>query len=263
MATELGELTGEEAGLREGCEQVIRKGLATFAEVGAALMEIRDRRLYRSTHGSFEAYCKATWRFDRTYASRLITASEVAGTVAHGHRIPPKLTERAARELKELPAEKRARAYEKADKGADGKPTDDGARAAVCQKCGQRIIICQTAKMAGRRFLRSFGDEIVLSEVDYMPHPCPYSIAGRTHAKEPAEPAGGQLHLPFPPALVRSLQRKAEERGVAESSMAGVVPAAVTQIQTARHVATRDVSGPHSDEKAWPIGAARHQEAPL
>jgi hypothetical protein len=34
---------------------------------GTALLEVRDRRLYRETHATFEDYCRERWRFsDRT-----------------------------------------------------------------------------------------------------------------------------------------------------------------------------------------------------
>jgi phage N-6-adenine-methyltransferase len=43
------------------CEAVIERGLATFVEVGNALLEIRDDRLYRETHRTFEDYCRERW----------------------------------------------------------------------------------------------------------------------------------------------------------------------------------------------------------
>lgn len=42
-------------------EAVAERGLGTYAEVGDALAEIRDRRLYRGTHPSFEAYVRERW----------------------------------------------------------------------------------------------------------------------------------------------------------------------------------------------------------
>ena len=36
------------------CEAVIERGLATFVEVGRALLHIRDERLYRAAHRTFE-----------------------------------------------------------------------------------------------------------------------------------------------------------------------------------------------------------------
>ncbi len=33
----------------------------TFYEVGNALLQIRDERLYRQTHSTFEEYCREKW----------------------------------------------------------------------------------------------------------------------------------------------------------------------------------------------------------
>ncbi len=59
-------------------EGVIESGLMTFFEVGAALAQIRERRLYRETHDTFEAYCQERWSFNRQRASQLIQASEMS-----------------------------------------------------------------------------------------------------------------------------------------------------------------------------------------
>lgn len=59
-------------------EAIIERGLTTFVEVGMALAEIRDNRLYKGTHSSFEDYCRDRWGFNRQRASQIITASEVS-----------------------------------------------------------------------------------------------------------------------------------------------------------------------------------------
>ena len=58
------------------CEQVIERGLSTFVQVGKALAKIRDDRLYKTTHKSFERYCQERWEFSRQRASQLILAAE-------------------------------------------------------------------------------------------------------------------------------------------------------------------------------------------
>jgi hypothetical protein len=58
------------------CEQVIERGLSTFVQVGKALAKIRDERLYKTTHKSFERYCQERWEFSRQRASQLILAAE-------------------------------------------------------------------------------------------------------------------------------------------------------------------------------------------
>lgn len=58
-------------------ERVIERGQQTFIEVGRALLEIRDRRLYRETHTTFEAYCRERWGWSRHHANRHIDAALV------------------------------------------------------------------------------------------------------------------------------------------------------------------------------------------
>ncbi len=56
------------------CENVIRKGLATFLEVGWALAEIHDNRLYRQTHKTFPKYAREVWDLGKTSAYQQMDA---------------------------------------------------------------------------------------------------------------------------------------------------------------------------------------------
>lgn len=58
-------------------EAVIERGLPTFFEVGTALMAIRERRLYRATHSSFEVYMRERWSMTKARATQLIGAAQV------------------------------------------------------------------------------------------------------------------------------------------------------------------------------------------
>lgn len=62
-------------------EAIIERGLATFIEVGNALAEIRDNRLYRESHGTFEGYCRDRWGWNRNYANKVISAADVGTNV--------------------------------------------------------------------------------------------------------------------------------------------------------------------------------------
>lgn len=62
-------------------EKRIERGMQTFKEVGAALMEVRDSRLYREEWPSFEAYCQARWGIERQRAYQLIGAVEVVAAL--------------------------------------------------------------------------------------------------------------------------------------------------------------------------------------
>lgn len=94
----------------EQLESVIERGVQTFVEVGLALMEVRDRRLYKEAgYTTFEKYCTGRWQFGRRHANRLI---EAAGTVQalsddnHTGPIGPvPATESQARELTPLAKE--------------------------------------------------------------------------------------------------------------------------------------------------------------
>lgn len=59
-------------------ETTIHAGLSEFQRTGAALAEIRDGRLYRAAHSTFDDYLAARWGFTRQHAGRLIAAAEVA-----------------------------------------------------------------------------------------------------------------------------------------------------------------------------------------
>ncbi len=53
-------------------------------EAGKALMELRDRRLYRSTHSTFEDYCKDRFGYTHRRVNYLIAGSVVFDNIATG-----------------------------------------------------------------------------------------------------------------------------------------------------------------------------------
>lgn len=70
-------LTTTEIDRLAACERSIEQGISVFVEVGRALTEIRDSKLYRATHKTFEAYCKERWEIGRTRAYDLIDQAKV------------------------------------------------------------------------------------------------------------------------------------------------------------------------------------------
>jgi hypothetical protein len=60
------------------CEEIIERGLASFLDMGQALLRIRDGRLYRHTHRTFARYCQQRWSLSRSYAYELMEAGQVA-----------------------------------------------------------------------------------------------------------------------------------------------------------------------------------------
>ena len=104
------------------CESVIETGFQTFVEVGSALLKIRDDRLYRSSHGTFENYCSERWELSRPRAYQLIEAAKVVGNLSTIVDKPS--LESQARPLATLPAEKQPIAWKAAVESApNGKPT--------------------------------------------------------------------------------------------------------------------------------------------
>jgi hypothetical protein len=62
-----------------GNETVLKEGRSSrpFYEVGAALKEIRDHKLYWEDYAMFEKYCRERWGLSRIHAHRLIEAAGV------------------------------------------------------------------------------------------------------------------------------------------------------------------------------------------
>lgn len=58
-------------------ESTIERGLQTFYEVGSALLEIRDTKLYRQDYGTFDEYCRDRWSFSSRNANYMMNASKI------------------------------------------------------------------------------------------------------------------------------------------------------------------------------------------
>lgn len=69
-------------------ETVIERGQQTFIEVGRALLEIRDGRLYRASYTTFEAYCRERWGWSQQHAHRQMDAARVAELVSPIGEVP-------------------------------------------------------------------------------------------------------------------------------------------------------------------------------
>jgi hypothetical protein len=63
-------------------ETVVEAGLQTFYDVGQALIEIRDSRLYRLNYKTWDGYCRDRWGMSFQHAARLIDAAEIVDTLS-------------------------------------------------------------------------------------------------------------------------------------------------------------------------------------
>lgn len=104
-------------------EAVIQRGLNTFVEVGAALLAIRDGKLYRAEFRTFEDYCRDRWGWARNYADKLIRAAETVNNLGTIVPVLP-MTETQARPLTSLDPDQQREAWAIAVQTApDGKVT--------------------------------------------------------------------------------------------------------------------------------------------
>jgi hypothetical protein len=111
-------------------EVVIERGIRTFHEVGEALAAVRDRKLYRATHRSFQEYCEQRWNMSRPHAYRLIEAAAIVHEMSpRGDKASTSLstpstslptTEKQVRQLARVPPEARAEVFEAAVDAAGG-----------------------------------------------------------------------------------------------------------------------------------------------
>ncbi|WP_233222828.1 hypothetical protein [Chroococcidiopsis sp. CCALA 051] len=97
----LEELTHDEERDRHRLELRVERA---FYQAGKALAQLRERRLYRSTHKTFEAYCRDRFNYSRDAAYLKISAAEVYDNIrkflpTNGRQIPMPTTERQLRDI--------------------------------------------------------------------------------------------------------------------------------------------------------------------
>ena len=114
-------LTVEEESDRLHLERKVERA---FYQAGMALMELRDRRLYRSTHATFEDYCRDRFDYVRRRSYQLIDAAKIYNNLSEKceqivHILPTR--EGQVRPMSQLNAEEQVLAWETAVEEAGGK----------------------------------------------------------------------------------------------------------------------------------------------
>ena len=120
-AVEITELTEQEQSDRLHLERRVEQA---FFEAGKALTELRDRRLYRSTHKTFEDYCRERFGFSRRQPYHLIEAAVIFDNLVEKcersvHILPT--NEWQIRPLSKLDPDIQPEAWEQAVESANGK----------------------------------------------------------------------------------------------------------------------------------------------
>ena len=114
-------LTIEEEGDRLHLERKVERA---FYEAGMALMQLRDRRLYRSTHATFEDYCRDRFDYTRRRPYQLIDAAKIYNNLSEKceqfvHILPTR--EGQVRPMSQLNASEQVFAWSTAVEEAGGK----------------------------------------------------------------------------------------------------------------------------------------------
>ncbi|MFW9263410.1 hypothetical protein [Nostoc sp. CALU 546] len=120
-AVEVPELTEQEQSDRLHLERRVERA---FFEAGKALTELRDRRLYRSTHKTFEEYCRDRFGHSRRQSYLLMDAAVVFDNLLEkcdplDHILPT--NERQVRPMTKLEPEQQQEVWVKAVEQAGGK----------------------------------------------------------------------------------------------------------------------------------------------
>jgi hypothetical protein len=76
------QLSSSEALELKNLESTVERGLIAFWEIGLALRQIQEKRLYRQNYKTFEEYCISRWEMSRRSAYQLIEAASVYENVA-------------------------------------------------------------------------------------------------------------------------------------------------------------------------------------
>lgn len=102
-------LSAPEASRLAHLEKIVESGINASREAGEALLEIRDKNLYRSNHESFRDYVEKRWSCGKAYANRLISAAETRERImakVSDKQVAKDMGERQLRELTNVPDKK-------------------------------------------------------------------------------------------------------------------------------------------------------------
>ncbi|MBD2255450.1 hypothetical protein [Nostoc parmelioides] len=143
-AVEIYELTQEEQSDRLLLERKVERA---FFEAGKALIELRDRRLYRSTHRTFEEYCRDRFGHSRRQSYLLMDAAVVFDNLVEkcdrsDHIFPT--NEWQVRPLTKLDPDIQPEAWQQAVESANGKVPSHRIVKDVVQRIMERTQVPNT-----------------------------------------------------------------------------------------------------------------------
>lgn len=138
VSTKIEELTEDEEKERHRLERKVERA---FYEAGSALRQLRDRRLYRSTHRTFEEYVKDRFGYNRISAHYRIAAVEVIDNLfTNGEQILP-TSERQVRDLAPLKPDIQRQVWQQAVEQADGKVPSGRIVKGIVERLKQKPLV--------------------------------------------------------------------------------------------------------------------------
>lgn len=114
-------LTSDERIRFRQCSEVVSAGVRAYVEMGIALKEIRDSRLYREEYETFTEYCKEVHGLHDSTVNSSIKASEVSANLAVAG-LPAPLSKSQAISLAALPKGKQSEVWLQVMKDTKGDP---------------------------------------------------------------------------------------------------------------------------------------------
>ncbi|BAY66818.1 hypothetical protein NIES22_69620 (plasmid) [Calothrix brevissima NIES-22] len=146
-AVEVPELTEQEISDRLHLERKVERA---FFEAGKALMELRERRLYRSTHKTFEDYCQDRFGYSRRQPYHLIEAAVIFDNLVEKcersvHIFPT--NEWQVRPLTKLDPDIQPEAWQQAVESANGKVPSHRIVKDVVQRIMERTKVPNTYQL--------------------------------------------------------------------------------------------------------------------
>jgi hypothetical protein len=151
-------------------EEVVTTNFKAFYEVGCALREICESKLYRETHKTFADYANDLWDMARCRAYQIIEAADIVdrliphvpelkmstngrqnGSVSHGRQIQKSLpqNERQARALAKYPEDKQIEIWRQAVETSDDRITAAHIKRTARQMHGK--VVKENIKKARKR----------------------------------------------------------------------------------------------------------------
>lgn len=159
-------LSIQEADRFDDLEICIANGLQTFVEVGNALAEIRDGKLYRVHYDTFEDYCQKRWGMSKTHVNRLVASSLVVSNLTPIGVIPQ--TESQARPLASLTPDQQREVWQTAVNTApNGKVT--AAHVEATKRDYLAPVDYDETETATGYFEDDYGNPYLVESDDYPP----------------------------------------------------------------------------------------------